>query len=98
MARKDYIVVAKKSRSRHKQRSKAIKRQLQDIKRNLSHIQGLISLGATLSALTKKQYKMLLMVTEVYRQKLWLYENKKQSISDRIVSLKQPHIRPILRR
>ncbi|CDN12960.1 hypothetical protein RintRC_7752 [Richelia intracellularis] len=42
--------MAKKSRHRHKQRSKGIKRQLQYIKRNLSHIQGLISLGATLSA------------------------------------------------
>ena len=40
---------------------------------------------------------MLLVVTEVYRQQLWLYENKKQSISERIVSLNQPHIRPILR-
>ncbi|CDN09967.1 hypothetical protein RintRC_3544 [Richelia intracellularis] len=33
--------MAKKSRPRHKQRSKAIKRQLQYIKRNLSHIQGI---------------------------------------------------------
>ena len=40
---------------------------------------------------------MLLVVTEVYRQQLWLYENKKQSISDPIVSLNQPHIRPIVR-
>ncbi|CDN16901.1 hypothetical protein RintRC_7614 [Richelia intracellularis] len=39
----------------------------------------------------------MLVVTEVYRQQLWLYENKKQSISERIVSLNQPHIRPILR-
>lgn len=40
---------------------------------------------------------MLLVVTEVYRQQLWLHENKKQSIDDRIVSLEQPHIRPIVR-
>jgi hypothetical protein len=40
---------------------------------------------------------MLLVVAEVYRQQLWLYENKKQSIEDRIVSLNQPHIRPIVR-
>lgn len=40
---------------------------------------------------------MLLVVTEVYRQQLWMYENKKNSIDDRIVSLTQPHIRPIVR-
>jgi hypothetical protein len=40
---------------------------------------------------------MLLVVTEVYRQQHWLAEHKKQSISDRIVSLSQPHLRPIVR-
>ena len=39
----------------------------------------------------------MLVLTEVYRQQLWLWENNKQSISDRIVSLSQPHIRPIVR-
>ena len=43
LAKQDYIVMAKKSRPRQKQRSKAIKRQLQYIKINLSHIQGLIT-------------------------------------------------------
>jgi hypothetical protein len=33
----------------------------------------------------------------VYRQQLWLFENNKQSIEDRIVSLSQPHIRPLVR-
>jgi hypothetical protein len=40
---------------------------------------------------------MLLVVAEIHRQQLWLYENKKQKIEDRIVSLTQPHIRPIIR-
>lgn len=40
---------------------------------------------------------MLLVVTKVYRQQSWLIKNKKQSIPDRIVSLSQPHIRPIVR-
>lgn len=40
---------------------------------------------------------MLLVVTEVYRQQRTLIENNQQSISDRIVSLSQPHIRPIVR-
>jgi len=97
VARKDYLEVAKKRRVFPKNRRIAIKKQLQYIKRNLYHIDQLIIAGASLEPLSKRQYKMLLVVGEVYRQQLWLYENKKQSIDNRIVSLSQPHIRPIVR-
>ena len=50
-----------------------------------------------LQLLSKSHYKMLLVVTEVYRQQLSMYEKKEQSIENRIVSLTQPHIRPIVR-
>ena len=40
---------------------------------------------------------MLLVVSEVYRQQLELFKKNKQSIEDRIVSLSQPQIRPIVR-
>ncbi len=40
---------------------------------------------------------MLLVVSEIYRQQLWLYENNLKSIDNRIVSLNQPHVRPIIR-
>ena len=39
----------------------------------------------------------MLVLTEVYRQQQWLLDNKKQSIEERIVSLSQPQIRPIVR-
>ncbi|MEH1916808.1 IS5 family transposase [Nostoc sp.] len=97
VARKDYLQVAKKRRVSQKERSKAIKKQLQYIKRNFSHFEQLVLSGASLENLSNRQYKMLLIVAEVHRQQLWLYENKKQSIDDRIVSLTQPHIRPIVR-
>jgi transposase, IS5 family len=97
IARRDYLEVAKKRRVSQKDRRKAIRKQLQYLKRNLSYIDQLIVIGASLENLTNRQYKMLLVVAEVYRQQLWLYENKKQSIDDRIVSLNQPHIRPIVR-
>ena len=96
-ARKDYLKVAKQRRPSRNQKTKAIKKQLQYIKKNLSHIEQLKELGADLGSLNKRQYKMLLVVTEVYRQQHWLAEHKKQSISDRIVSLSQPHLRPIVR-
>jgi hypothetical protein len=38
-----------------------------------------------------------LVVTEVYRQQRTLMTNNQQSIQNRIVSLSQPHIRPIVR-
>ena len=39
----------------------------------------------------------MLVATEVYRQQLWMYEHFTKSIEDRIVSISQPHIRPIVR-
>jgi hypothetical protein len=47
--------------------------------------------------LNKKQYKTLLLVTEVSRKQQWLFDHNKQSVEDRIVSLSQPHIRPLVR-
>jgi hypothetical protein len=97
LARKNYLEVAKQRRPSRKKKRKAIKKQLQYIRRNLAHISQLIESGADLKSLSKRQYKMLLIVSEVYRQQLWLWQNNKQSIEDRIVSLSQPHIRPIVR-
>ena len=39
----------------------------------------------------------MLVIAEVYRQQLWMYENESNRIDDRIVSITQPHIRPIVR-
>ncbi|QYX33091.1 IS5 family transposase [Sphaerospermopsis torques-reginae] len=97
IARKEYLVVARKKKVQSAERRKAIKKQLQYIKRNLAHIQQIMNGGASLLELSNRQYKMLLVVAEVYRQQLWLYEHEKRSIEDRIVSLSQPHIRPIVR-
>jgi hypothetical protein len=97
LARKDYLAVAKQRRPTPTKKRQVIKKQLQYIKRNLAHVEQLIESGATLERLNKKQYKTLLVLTEVYRQQQWLFDNNKQSIEDRIVSLSQPHIRPIVR-
>ncbi len=47
--------------------------------------------------LSKRQYRSLLVIKELYRQQLWMYENRTHKIADRIVSISQPHIRPIVR-
>jgi hypothetical protein len=47
--------------------------------------------------LEKKEREKLEVIKELYRQQLEMYEEKKQTIKDRIVSIEQPHIRPIVR-
>ena len=79
------------------ERTDAIAKQLQYIKRNLVHVKNLVNSGSELSSLSTRKYKMLLVVTEVYRQQLWMQENESKRIDDRIVSISQPHIRPIVR-
>lgn len=96
-ARKNYLKIAKQRKPRQKSRRQAIKKQLQYIRRNLSHIKELCEEGASLSDLRNREYKKLLVVAELYRQQLWMYEHKTNRIEDRIVSIEQPHIRPIVR-
>jgi transposase, IS5 family len=95
-ARKDYLNVSKKRRPTKKQREKAIKKQLKYIKRNLAHIEQLEKITG-FQKLSTQQYKNLLVVTEIYRQQLWMSANRTNRIDDRIVSIAQPHIRPIVR-
>ena len=39
----------------------------------------------------------MLVVAQIYRQQLQMSEKKEKRIDDRIVSIEQPHIRPIVR-
>src|SRR5699024_1584965 len=45
----------------------------------------------------KKQYRDLLVIQELYRQQAIMFETKSSSIEDRIVSISQPHVRPMAR-
>ena len=96
-ARREYLKVAKQRRPRKEDRSEAIKIQLRYIRRNLISIEKLIKSGSSLSNLKKKDYKKLLVVSEIYRQQLFMNEQKENRIDDRILSIEQPHIRPIVR-
>ena len=97
IARKAYLEIAKRRRTSRKQRRKAKKKQLQYIQRNLRNIDRLIEEGANLKSLSSGQYRKLLVGSEIYRQQKWMWENKTSRIENRIVSLSQPHIRPIVR-
>ena len=97
-ARKAYLALAKQKNPLKKKRRKAIKQQLQFLKRNLGHIDNLLNLVAEEStALTEKQRRQYWIIQEVYRQQEEMLRNREQRCDHRIVSINQPHIRPIVR-
>jgi IS5 family transposase len=67
------------------------------LKRNLASIDALIACGGCLLAAGRHTYQRLLVVSELVRQQNILYHADSRSIPDRIVSLGQAHIRPIVR-
>ena len=96
-ARQQFLAVAKKKRPRINKIRKAIKQQLAYLKRNLTSIDALTSCGGCLLAAGRAIYQKLLVVSELVRQQTILYHSESKSISDRIVSLTQAHVRPIVR-
>lgn len=95
-ARKAYLAAAKKKKPGARKIRKAVGKQLRYLRRNLGHIDRMVDEGG-LYYVSRRLYRMLLVIGELYRQQLWMYENNTHSISDRIVSLSQPHVRPIVR-
>ncbi|MCA9118794.1 MAG: hypothetical protein H6822_04955 [Planctomycetaceae bacterium] len=78
---------------------KAVRKQLGYLSRNLAHIEKLLQnpMDASLTALSRRSHKLLLVCHEVYRQQQRMYDAKARRMDDRIVSLSQPHARPIKR-
>ena len=95
-ARRDYLAVAKQKKPSYKKIRKAIGKQLNYLRRNLQHIEKMAEDGL-LRCLGKRLYRLLLVINEVYRQQRLMYENGEHKIAGRIVSLSQPHVRPIVR-
>ncbi len=97
-ARKNWLNLSKSKKKTHKQIQAGIKQQLGYLKRNLKHIDNLIDKNSlALGTLNKKQYKYLLVIKELCRQQSEMFTEKKHTIENRIVSIHQPHIRPMVR-
>lgn len=93
-ARRDYLLLAKKKRRSGKSIRKAIRKQLQYIRRDLKYIDQYLAEGKELHPAHAKR---LLVIRKLYEQQKYMYDNRTHSVPDRIVSISQPYIRPIVR-
>ena len=96
-ARKDFLATIKLKRPGAKKMRCALGRQLRYLKRDLRHLDELVQCGADLGRLKAYDYRCLLVIHEIYRQQLEMWRERKHRVDDRIVSLSQPWVRPIVR-
>ena len=95
-ARKAYLIFIKQRRPDKRLIRKAIGQQLRYVKRNLGHVEGMIQKFGE-SGLKQQQKDWLTTIIKLYEQQKYMYEAKTHSVENRIVSISQPHVRPIVR-
>lgn len=93
-AHRDYLNIARKRRKGAKEIRKAVGKQLHYMKRDFSYIERMLKQGKMVAP---KQENLLEVLKTLYEQQLYMYQNRTHQISDRIVSISQPWLRPIVR-
>jgi len=68
---------------------------LKYLKRNLESINKMVKEGR-LVCLSKKLHRDLLVINELYCQKKFMHNEGVNRIADRITSISQPHVRPMV--
>jgi len=96
VARKRYLRTAQKKNKSRKEIRKSVGGQLCFLRRNLNSINRLLDAYPEIP-LKPKQHKYLLVVNTLYEQQKQMYDSRTHSVDDRIVSIHQPHVRPIVR-
>jgi IS5 family transposase len=96
IARKVYLKTAQKKSKSKKEIRTAIKRQLNYLRRNLNNIHKLLDTYSFIP-FDRHQYKYLLVIQTFYEQQREMFVGKKHQVDHRIVSIHQPHVRPIVR-
>lgn len=94
--RQSFLGIIKQKRPGMKKIRRAICILLNCVSRNLHTIEKLAEY-CEIKELGPSLYRDLLVIQMLYLQQQELYDTKKKSVDDRIVSIQQPHVRPIVR-
>ncbi len=106
IARKEYLGFSKNRKKRKKTIRKFIRKQLNYLKRNLMYIKELLDSKEIEQRNTESEYKFPLtkrdqriywVIQVLYEQQQYMHLAKVKKVEDRIVSIYQPYVRPIVR-
>jgi len=97
-ARKQFLNFAKKKKHSRQSIHKARGQQIRYLRRNFKTIQRLLDgLEGREFPLSGQMLKDYWVIQEIYRQQFQMHESKEMRCDDRIVSILQPYVRPIVR-
>ncbi len=94
VAHKEYLSIAKMKKPSTERRRKAIQQQLAYVRRDLKYVDAFIQSGYELG---EKYQNQLDIIRKLYEQQQYMYDNNTHVVEDRIVSISQPYVRPIVR-
>jgi len=96
IARKKYLHIAQNRNPSKKKIRKGIKYQLQYLRRNFSIIDQKLDNWSEFP-LKPKWQRYYWIIQTLYRQQKEMFETRTHKVEDRIVSIHQPHVRPMVR-
>ena len=98
-ARKAFLGLVKQRRAKRKALCRAIKAQLQYLRRNLGHIERLMDCWPMGSELPLPHWLLYRywVIQHLYEQQWQMHQSGSRRCDDRIVSISQPYVRPIVR-
>jgi len=94
-ARKGYLKIAKQRKPRRNQIKQAVREQLECVEKNLETLEGIRAHIGMEEFL--KHWERLMTIRKIAEQQRWHYDNPGKPVPNRIVSVSQPHIRPMVR-
>ncbi len=98
-ARKAFLAIVKQRRPSRRAIRQGIKQQLQYLRRNLGHIEVLMATWPVGTRVPLPHWLMrrYWVIQHLHDQQWAMYRNKSRRCDGRIVSISQPHVRPIVR-
>ena len=93
-AQKEYLAFAKSKKPSADKVRDAVRAQLGYVRRDISYVDGFMSEGY---APAPKFVDNIITIHLLYEQQKYMYDNRVHKVENRIVSISQPYVRPIVR-
>lgn len=94
VAHKDYLAIARAKKPSKERIREAVKSQLGYVRRDIGYVDEFMHQGF---APAEKFIDNIITIRLLYEQQKYMYDNRTHKVEDRIVSISQPYVRPIVR-